>query len=100
MIMFLTLSIYIPSLGERIILTEETTSVWINLHDLLTPLSKSYVYPLRDTPNPADFYFIWASERSGFMQLYLYAYDAAQKKGVCLSGDAPIGVGGEWVVEG
>ncbi len=44
-----------PDTGEgRVILTEES-EVWINLHDLFTPL--------------ADGTFLWASERTGFQHL-------------------------------
>ena len=52
--------------ASRILLTE-TTAVWINLHDMLSPL------PARDDRYPGG--FIWASERSGFMHLYLYDGD-------------------------
>lgn len=77
---------------------EEKTSVWINLHELLTPLSKNWSLP-SEPKDDNDFYFVWASERSGFMQLYLYRYDSVAQKGVNVSGDVPIGGGGEWVVE-
>jgi len=47
--------------GQGTPLLTETNPVWINLHDMLHPLP--------------DGRFIWASERTGFMHLYLY--DAA-----------------------
>ena len=42
-------------------LLTERSDVWINLHDLLTPLK--------------DGRFVWASERTGFRHLYLYDRD-------------------------
>ena len=48
------------------LLVEETSECWINLHDLF--------YPLKKTPD----YFIWASERTGFMHLELYNYQTGQ----------------------
>jgi dipeptidyl-peptidase-4 len=47
-----------PATGAPTLLWEETQAVWINLHDMLKPLR--------------DGRFIWASERSGFMHLYLH----------------------------
>jgi dipeptidyl-peptidase 4 len=52
--------------AARILLTE-STAVWINLHHMLAPL------PVKDRRYPGG--FIWASERSGFMHLYLYDGD-------------------------
>ena len=46
------------STGIRTTLLTETSDVWINLHDMLQPLD--------------DGGFVWASERTGFMHLYLY----------------------------
>lgn len=50
-----------PQTGQGKLLLSETNDVWINLHVMLRPLR--------------DGRFIWASERTGFMHLYLY--DAA-----------------------
>lgn len=50
-----------PQTGKGTTLLTETNPVWINLHDMLRPLP--------------DGCFIWGSERTGFMHLYLY--DAA-----------------------
>ena len=47
---------------ERTTLLEESSDVWINLHDMLRPLP--------------DGGFLWASERSGFRHLYVYDADA------------------------
>ena len=46
------------STGIRTTLLTETSDVWINLHDMLRPLD--------------DGGFVWASEQTGFMHLYLY----------------------------
>lgn len=47
--------------GERVNLLTETSTVWVNLHHMLLPLKRGG--------------FVWASERSGFMHLYLYDGD-------------------------
>ncbi len=47
-----------PQTGAGICLFTETSAVWINLHDMLTPLK--------------DGRFVWAAERTGFRHLYLY----------------------------
>ena len=87
--------------GVRSIILEEKTTVWINLHELLTPLSREWAPSgvTRSSLPEGDFYFLWASERTGFMQLYLYRYDSLAQKGVNETGDVPIGGGGNWVVE-
>ncbi len=72
--------------------------MWINLHDMVHLLPRTWTPPGEDS-NAADFYFLWASERSGFSQLYLHKYDSVQSKAVNLSGEVPIGGGGDWVVE-
>ena len=46
------------STGSRTTLLTETSEAWINLHDMFKPLD--------------DGGFVWASERTGFMHLYLY----------------------------
>ena len=46
------------SAGSPTTLLTETSDVWINLHDMFRPLD--------------DGSFLWASERTGFMHLYLY----------------------------
>lgn len=47
-----------PKTGECSLLLRETNLIWINLHNLFKSLN--------------DGQFIWGSERSGFMHLYLY----------------------------
>jgi len=46
---------------DGVVVLEETSDVWVNLHDMLRPLP--------------DGRFLWASERSGFRHLYLYEAD-------------------------
>lgn len=60
----LELYFYDTSNGERQLILREKSTTWINLHDDLRFL----------TAPPG---FIWASERSGFKHLYLYAPDGA-----------------------
>jgi dipeptidyl-peptidase-4 len=86
-----------PITGVRTVVLEERSAVWINLHEMLHPLSLDWAPP-GVTKAARDFYFIWASERSGFTQLYLYRYDAALRRGVAES-ETPIGGGGHFVVE-
>jgi dipeptidyl-peptidase-4 len=47
-----------PKTGAGETLLTEASDVWINLHDMFTPLK--------------DGRFVWASERTGFRHLYLY----------------------------
>ncbi|PID87076.1 MAG: peptidase S9 [Chloroflexi bacterium] len=49
---------YDPTNGTGQTLLSETSDVWINLHNLFHPLKNGR--------------FIWGSERTGFMHLYLY----------------------------
>jgi dipeptidyl-peptidase-4 len=73
---------------------------------MLVPLSKGW-QPKNENENEngnekKDFYFIWASERSGYRQLYLYKI--SNNKNVisveCLLDKMPIGGGGSWIVDG
>ena len=50
-----------PITGECKLLLAENNPIWINLHSILKPLH--------------DCRFIWASERTGFLHLYLYDRD-------------------------
>jgi dipeptidyl-peptidase-4 len=56
-----------PRNGLRTRLLCEESQVWINLHDMFWPLKKPY--------EGQSGCFIWASERSGYRHLYLYAAD-------------------------
>lgn len=63
--------------GAKRTLLTETSEVWINLHDLFTPLK--------------DGRFLWGSERAGFMHLYLYDGDGRLERPLTQ---------GEWLVTG
>ena len=71
-----------PKTGASRTMLRETSPVWINLHDMFSPL------PLKHRQYPGG--FIWASERSGFMHLYLY--DGGNNLIRPLTG-------GDWIVE-
>ena len=55
-----------PQSGKKSLLLREESPVWVNLHDVFTPLP---------TTESAAGGFLWASERSGFRHLYLYGWD-------------------------
>jgi dipeptidyl-peptidase-4 len=63
-------------------LLTETSNIWINLHDMFFPL------PVKHAHYPGG--FIWASERTGFMHLYLYTGENRLVRTLTQ---------GEWVVE-
>ncbi len=69
--------------GQGQLLLRESSDVWINLHDLYKPLKES------DKPSGGG--FIWGSERTGFMHLYLYDRDGQLIR--------PL-TGGRWLVTG
>ncbi|CAI5967509.1 unnamed protein product [Closterium sp. NIES-65] len=71
-----------PTTGSRDLVLTETNPLWVNLHDCFTPLVKSGG-ELRGG-------FLWASERTGFRHLYLYA-----GSGRCVGAVTA----GEWMVE-
>lgn len=89
-----------PTTGESSILFEETSKHWINLHDMLHcfPLGWS-PKALASSTTASDFFFLWASERSGFRKIYMYKFDSTtqtcsvQFDGKSLFGDD------DWVVE-
>lgn len=88
-----------PSTGARTVLIEESSDYWVNLYDLL------YTFPAGWSPEgpgaaaPGDFYFLWASERSGFCQLYMYHYQKEYNACKVMLDGKPIGGGGAFVVE-
>ena len=92
--------------GAREVLLEERCSPhcrWLNLHDMLHPLTPTW-RPKRRTEDihPADFYFLWASSRSGFPQVYLYRFDSLKGVGVCQNNLLPLGSDGSpvnWSVD-
>lgn len=68
--------------GHATLLLKELSTVWINLHNLFTsffrPQDKSTVY------------FLWGSERSGFMQLYLYQRNTGSGTVTCANDGAAL----------
>ena len=57
---------------KKLLLAEES-AIWINLHELFEPLQKKG-------------FFLWGSERSGFMHLYLYKINSTNEEehAVCI----------------
>ena len=89
-----------PATGTRtILLTEDRPGLWVNLYDMLYEDFPADWTPTGIPKVAGDFYFLWASERSGFAQIYLYHYIAAENRCQCLLDGTPIGGGGDWVVE-
>jgi len=98
-----------PVTGKRQVLLEERRpEVYINLHNLWQPLSlKQYrgtapydfsKEELEGSGSEGGFGFVWGSERSGFMQLYLYKFEGGSGPAELYS-SIPIGGGGDWVVD-
>jgi len=86
----LLLVIYDIDNGKRTTLVHEKSSVWINLHNLffsfITPsspleshLPTSQEMMELESSSANVYYFIWGSESSGFMHLYLYELDMKTK---------------------
>ena len=71
-----------PQTGQGHLLLRESNDTWINLHHLFKPLKES---------DEVHGGFIWGSERSGFMHLYLYDRDGQLIR--------PL-TDGEWLVTG
>ena len=109
-----------PSTGEREVLLEEKSNVWINLHDMLYRFTTGWSPKImkggigegieeHQGVSSGDFYFIWASERSGYRQLYLYRYavggsgtdrdSSSSSRCSCLLEGRPLGGGGSWIVD-
>ncbi|KAI9922384.1 hypothetical protein PsorP6_002455 [Peronosclerospora sorghi] len=72
--------------GQATTLIQETNSIWINA---------SYLFRSIEAENKEKFRFLWPSERSGFMHLYLYEYKAGAKEAQLLGAITS----GEWSVE-
>ena len=87
-----------PATGKRTVLVEESSEYWVNLHDLLYKFPAGWA-PGKAQAAPGDFYFLWASERSGFSQLYMYHYVQATNTCYVLLDGKPVGGGGDFVVE-
>ena len=71
-----------PQSGECRRLLCEESQVWINLHDMF--------WPLKADNDGEQGGFIWASERSGYRHLYLYAADGSLMRQL---------TAGEWAVD-
>ncbi|CBJ31782.1 putative dipeptidyl peptidase IV [Ectocarpus siliculosus] len=110
-----------PRSGAPTTLVVEKSKIWVNLHHLLRSLPAPALQqqprqeggssgvagasdmdvssPSSSSSSPAapdgSFSFIWASERSGFMHLYLYQYVPGADKAVEIRQITS----GEWVVE-
>lgn len=89
--------------GASIILHEEHSNVWINLHDMFKVLPEA-IHPsfYLGISNPGDtvlpegsFSYLFASERTGFCHLYLYTYIAGHSKATLIRAVSS----GEWMVE-
>uniref|UniRef100_M4B3T5 Peptidase S9 prolyl oligopeptidase catalytic domain-containing protein n=1 Tax=Hyaloperonospora arabidopsidis (strain Emoy2) TaxID=559515 RepID=M4B3T5_HYAAE len=72
--------------GQATTLIRETNPVWVNA---------TYLYRNIEVESENAFRFLWASERSGFMHLYLYEYTAGAQ-GARLLGSV---TSGNWNVE-
>jgi dipeptidyl-peptidase-4 len=71
-----------PQIGACSTLLKETSAVWINLHNMFTPLRKIVG---KEQPG-----FLWASERSGYRHFYQYDKNGALIRQV---------TNGEWMVD-
>ncbi|DBA01071.1 TPA: hypothetical protein N0F65_002681 [Lagenidium giganteum] len=75
-----------PVTGQSSVLIHEANPVWVNTN---------YLYRNIETENKLAFRFIWGSERSGFMHLYLYEYVPSTATAQLLGALT----GGDWCVE-
>jgi dipeptidyl-peptidase-4 len=98
-----------PITGSRQVILEErcdehTPAKWINLHDMLYSLSPTWRPDTAESSLKGDFYFVWASSRSGYCQPYLYKFDSSLGAGECMNQGNPIGAKGaagegQWVID-
>ena len=91
-----------PVSGARTVVLEERCGVaaqWVNLHDMLHMFSPSWRPP--GDHSAGDMFFLWASARSGFCQLYLYKHNALSGLTSCLNDSEPVSGPNlsEWVVD-
>lgn len=92
-----------PVSGSRTVVLEErcgAAAKWINLHDMLHMFGASWRPP--GDHSAGDMFFLWASARSGFCQLYLYRHNALSGVTSCLNDNQPVSgpSNAEWVVDG
>lgn len=91
-----------PLTESHAVLIHETSDVWINTHDLFRALEHR-------SDSVEKQYFIWGSERSGYMHLYLYMYEQQEQESSSSSGKpvklstkttclGPL-TSGKWIVE-
>ncbi|MFO7562557.1 MAG: DPP IV N-terminal domain-containing protein [Enhygromyxa sp.] len=73
--------------GQTIL--SETAEVWINLHHMFKPLELDEATAAAHPEQLGG--FVWASEKTGFMHLYLHAADGRELAQL---------TSGEWMVEG
>lgn len=84
-----------PKSGRAATLLHESNPVWVNAHYLYRSIERG-----AGADHHAGFRFIWGSERSGFMHLYLYEYASGateDAEGVTTLVGAL--TSGEWAVE-
>ena len=81
-----------PRTGDCVVLLTEESPCWINLHDMLRCIPLDWSPPSSSTSPGGDFYFLWASERSGYMSLYLHKFDSHTGTTEVVS--EPVGRGG------
>jgi len=85
-----------PDTGMGLVLLEETSEAWVNLHHLFRCIPAPCVSPLDARPLvPGSFSFLWGSERSGYMHVYLYTYRAGDPSATLVRQVSA----GEWVVD-
>ncbi|CAH0479335.1 unnamed protein product [Peronospora belbahrii] len=72
--------------GHATTLIQETNPIWINA---------SYLFRNLEVESNSTFRFLWASERTGFMHLYLYEYTAGAPRAQLLN----TVTSGKWSVE-
>jgi len=65
---------------STILLTESDDEHWLNLHHMLKPLDSAKSHKINSDKSDTKMYFVWASERTNFMHLYLYSFDPKQDK--------------------
>lgn len=101
----LSLVMYDLRNGISVILHEEQSNLWINLHHMFEVLPKAIClsstsvsdnnHTLETSLPNGSFSYIFASERTGFRHLYLYTYVGGETKATLLRAIS----GGEWMVE-